>query len=146
EHVNEALASVEAEADAFLGGLAGLPVVDTRKDFFVEARYRAQGWELDVPVPRRLEGDEGVRDPGEAFPATHQRIFAVPEPGQQPECLPGKARATAVLAKPELRAGSADAAAAASPAAETAEAYFAETGLGAVPRYDGRALVAGTRI
>src|SRR5262249_2718982 len=68
------------------------------------------------------------------------------EPGQYLECLLWKARATAVLAKPELRAGSADAAAAASPAAETAEAYFAETGLGAVPRYDGRALVAGTRI
>jgi N-methylhydantoinase A len=142
--VNEALAGVEAEADAFLGGLAGLPVVETRKDFFVEARYRAQVWELDVPVPRRLESDDDVRELEEAFHATHERIFAVREPGQYLECLLWKARATAVLAKPELRARGADAAAPS--AAETVEAYFAEIGLGAVPRYDGRALTAGARI
>jgi N-methylhydantoinase A len=142
--VNEALASVEADADAFLGGLADLPVVDTRKDFFVEARYRAQVWELDVPVPRRLEADDDVRDLEEAFHATHERIFAVREPGQYLECLLWKARATAVLAKPELRARSDEAAP--PPAAETVDAYFAETGLGGVPRYDGRALTAGARI
>src|SRR2546430_15799558 len=36
------LGDVEAQADAFLSGLAGLPIVETRKDFLVEARYRAQ--------------------------------------------------------------------------------------------------------
>ena len=69
EAVNEALAEVDARADAFLAGLAGLPVTETRKDFFVEARYRAQVWELDVPVPRRLESDEDVRAVEEAFHA-----------------------------------------------------------------------------
>src|SRR5262249_33132121 len=142
--VNEALASVETDADAFLGGLAGLPVVDTRKDFFVEARYRAQVWELDVPVPRRLEADDEVSDLEEAFHATHERIFAVREPGQSLEPLLGRAGAPAVLAKRELRPRGAGAAA--PPAAEAVDAYFAETGLGAVPRYDGRALTAGARI
>ena len=142
--VNDALEGVEAEADAFLAGLAGLPVVETRKDFFVEARYRAQVWELDVPVPPRLSGDDDIRRLEEAFHATHERIFAVREPGQYLECLLWKARATAVLAKPELRARGAEAAG--PPAPETVEAYFAETGLAAVPRYDGRALVAGARI
>src|SRR5439155_1927252 len=87
EAVNEALADVESRADAFLEGLAGLPVTETRKDFFVEARYRAQVWELDVPVPRRLDSDEDVGAVEEAFHATHERIFAVREPGQYLECL-----------------------------------------------------------
>ena len=59
EAVNDALADVEERADGFLAALAGLPVTAERKDFFVEARYRAQVWELDVPVPRRLEIGRG---------------------------------------------------------------------------------------
>ena len=142
--VDAALADVEARADAFLQGLAGLPVTATRKDFFVEARYRAQVWELDVPMPRRLESDEDVAALEEAFHATHERIFAVREPGQYLECLLWKSRATAVLEKPLLVARALQEAA---PEADTsAQAYFKETGLAAVPRYEGRALPAGTRI
>jgi N-methylhydantoinase A len=142
--VNAALADVEARADAFLAGLAGLPITGTRKDFLVEARYRAQVWELDVPVPRRLESDEDVHAVEEAFHATHERIFAVREPGQYLECLLWKVRATAALEKPELRAR--DFPAGPLEAETTVEAYFRETGLGPVPRYDGAALAAGTRI
>jgi N-methylhydantoinase A len=142
EAVNDALADVEEQADAFLVGLDGLPVTGRRKEFFVEARYRAQVWELDVSVPRRLDSDEHVRAVEEAFHATHERIFAVREPGQYLECLLWKARATAVLDKPELRPRQ--------PARVGAEgegyveAYFRETGLATVPRYDGPFLPAGT--
>ena len=144
EAVNVALADVEARADAFLDGLTGLPVTGTRKDFFVEARYRAQVWELDVPVPRRLESDEDVLAVEEAFHGTHERIFAVREPGQYLECLLWKARATAVLEKPSLRPRGLPAE---PPGLDTtADAYFKEVGLGAVPRYEGGARPAGTRI
>jgi N-methylhydantoinase A len=142
--VNDALADVEARADSFLAGLIGLPVTGTRKDFLVEARYRAQVWELDVPVPPRLESDEDVRAMEEAFHATHERIFAVREPGQYLECLLWKARATAVLEKPELLAREPSAAGDESEA--EVEAYFKETGLAPVPRYDGPSLPAGTTI
>jgi N-methylhydantoinase A len=142
--VNEALAAVEREADAFLAGLSGLPVVATRKELLVEARYRAQVWELDVPVPARLRSDEDVRALEEAFHATHERIFAVREPGQYLECLLWKARATAELAKPAVRPRDAVDGAASAPA--SVDAYFAETGLGPVPRYDGGAIAAGARI
>src|SRR5205823_15114155 len=142
--VNEALADVETRADAFLAGLSGLPVVETRKDFLVEARYRAQVWELDVPVPARLETEADVRALREAFHATHERIFAVREPGQYLECLLWKARATAVLAKPELGVRDAGETVSATPA--TAAAYFAEVGLAPVPRYGGGALPVGSRI
>ena len=52
--VNEVLADIEARADAFLGDLADIDPVATRKEFTVEARYRAQIWELDVPIPSRI--------------------------------------------------------------------------------------------
>jgi N-methylhydantoinase A len=142
--VNGALADVDARAGAFLAGLRGLPVTGTRTDFLVEARYRAQVWELDVPVPPRLESDEDVRSVEEAFHATHERIFAVREPGQYLECLLWKARATAVLEKPELR--SREPSSAGDEAEAQVEAYFEETGLGPVRRHDGAALPAGTRI
>src|SRR5262249_37398808 len=64
--VTRALEDVGERADAFLADLASLPVASTKKDFFVEARYRAQVWELDVPVPRRLDTDEDVRTVEEA--------------------------------------------------------------------------------
>jgi N-methylhydantoinase A len=142
--VNEALADVEAQADAFLDEVTSLPVTGTRKDFLVEARYRAQVWELDVPVPRRVETDDDVRAVEEAFHAMHERIFAVREPGQYLECLLWKARATAVLEKPALRER--ELLAGAAQAEATPDAYFKEIGLGPVPRYDGNALPAGTRI
>jgi N-methylhydantoinase A len=141
--VNAALDDVEARADSFLAGLSSLPVTSTKKDFFVEARYRAQVWELDVAIPRRLETDEDVRTVEESFHATHERIFAVREPGQYLECLLWKARATAVLEKPALRPREVDASAAEE---SWADAYFKETGFRPVPRLYGAALPAGTRI
>jgi N-methylhydantoinase A len=145
EAVNGALADVEARADAFLAGLAGLPVTAERKDFLVEARYRAQVWELDVPVAPRLRSPDDVRALEEAFHATHERIFAVREPGQYLECLLWKARATAVLEKPQVRARELPAGPGAAPES-LVEAFFHGLGLAAVPRYDGAALPAGLRV
>ena len=103
EGVNETLAAVEAAADEFLDDLADIGPRATRKEFMVEARYRAQVWELDVPIPPRFAGEEDVRALEEAFHRTHERVFAVREPGQYLECLLWKARATAVLDKPQVR-------------------------------------------
>lgn len=143
--VNEALATVEAQADEFLASLSDVAVTATRKDFMVEARYRAQVWELDVPIPPRLRSEEDVRAVEEAFHATHQRIFAVSEPGQYLECLLWKARATAVLGKPVLRSRAMSGHERAEPEAY-ADGYFKEIGLGPVPRYDGASLPAGALI
>jgi N-methylhydantoinase A len=94
-------------------------------------------------VPRRLESGDDVFAVEEAFHATHERIFAVREPGQYLECLLWKARATAVLEKPKLRP--LERAAEAETAGE-AEAYFRETGLVPVPWYDGASLPSGSRV
>jgi N-methylhydantoinase A len=145
EAVNEALADVEARASAFLSDLADLPVTGSRVDFSVEARYRAQVWELDVAVPRRLLSADDVRAVEEAFHSTHERIFAVREPGQYLECLLWKARATAELEKPALRPRGVRPAPAAG-VERTSAAYFKELGVGPVPRYDGATLLPGTTI
>ena len=141
--VNEVLADIEARADAFLDDLADIDPVETRKEFTVEARYRAQIWELDVPIPSRIrQGEIGVLE--DAFHETHERVFAVREPGQYLECLLWKVRATAVPRKPGVHARvGADAA---PQPAIVAPAYFRETGLVPVPSYDGVSLPRGARI
>jgi N-methylhydantoinase A len=144
--VDAALAEVERDADTFLASLAGLPCVGTRKDFMVEARYRGQVWELDVPIPRRIRTEADVATVEEAFHATHQRVFAVHEPGQYLECLLWKVRATAVLEKPALQPRLLPDLPRDPGQVDEAWAYFPETGGALLPRYDGAALPAGSRV
>jgi N-methylhydantoinase A len=144
EAVNEVLADIEAQADAFLAGLSDIDPVATRKEFTVEARYRGQIWELDVPIPSRIADRAGVEALEEAFHETHERVFAVREPGQYLECLLWKVRATAVPRKPAVAASAKDGGSLAP--AHVAPAYFRETGLVDVPSYDGESLPRGARI
>ena len=158
--VNSALAAAEARADRFLSSLGDVKLQASRKDFSVEARYRAQVWELDVPLPRaRIGGPADVAALEEAFHGVHEKVFAVREPGQYLECLVWKARATAVPEKPAVRArtvavagpGGADPEGvgpngAAPPPVAVQTAYFRETGAVPTPRYDGELLPPGTRI
>jgi N-methylhydantoinase A len=86
-----------------------------------------------------------VRSLEEAFHATHERIFAVREPGQYLECLLWKARATAVPEKPALRPRRTPQQMEPQPE-EPVQAYFRETGFQEVARYDGGTLPAAMRI
>ncbi len=142
--VDEVLAAVEAMADSFLDDLADVGTRGTRKEFLVDARYRAQVWELEVPIPARITDAEGVATLEEAFHSVHERVFAVRESGQYLECLLWKVRATAELEKPGVRARPLPTGTAL-PASIT-PAYFAETGLVDIPRFDGASLPAGTHI
>jgi N-methylhydantoinase A len=143
--VNAVLADVEAISDAFLADLADLESREARRDFFVEARYRGQVWELDVPLRNgRFGSEEDVDALLEAFHETHQRVFAVSEPGQHLECLLWKVRATAVLEKPRVR--SRDLPAGEPEPVDSATAIFRETGAVEVPRFDGALLPAGARV
>lgn len=141
--VNDALATVEAAADQFLFSVADMDLHGTRKEFFVEARYRGQVWELDVPVGARIEDAASVAALEEAFHQTHERVFAVREPGQYLECLLWKVRATAELQKPPVTARPGTERQYAEPHSYAA-CYFQETGSVDVPRYEGGALPAGT--
>ncbi len=142
--VNEALAAVEARAQAFLDGLTDLDPVATRIEFMVAARYRQQVWELDIPIAgSRIETDADVKALEQTFHETHRRVFAVDEPGQYLECLVWKSRATAVTAKPSV----ASRARGVGEALEgTSAAFFRDHGALETPRYDGALLPPETEI
>ncbi len=103
--VNDGLAELERQMDEFLDRLQA-PADARGKEFFVEARYPYQVWELEVPLPNsRFEGEEDVRALEEAFHVVHERVFAVKEPGQRLECLYWKGRCHRAPAQAEQRRG-----------------------------------------
>jgi N-methylhydantoinase A len=100
--VNDALASLDRQADEFYSRM-GVAPDDQLREYVAEARYPYQVWELDVPLPKARFDDAGdVAALEQAFHATHERVFAVSEPGQRVECLTWKARASVRLPKPAI--------------------------------------------
>jgi N-methylhydantoinase A len=100
--VNAGLAEIEEQMDEFFDRLQ-IARAARRKEFFVEARYPYQVWELEVPLAgSRIEDEADVAALVDAFHDVHERVFAVKEPGQYVECLYWKGRATAALEKPRL--------------------------------------------
>ena len=145
ERVNRTLDELEQAARAYLADLEDLHPLQTRLEYLVEARYRGQVWELDVPLAiDRFRGEADVESLEQAFHETHERVFAVREPNQHLECLLWKVRASALLHKPRLRPRELPQRDGAP--LDRATAYFPETGAVTVERFDGSALRAGTRV
>ncbi len=91
--VNAALGEIEAELTAFRDGLETAKGAQASVEFFVEARYRAQVWELDTPLPvHRFETAADAEALFEAFHQTHERIYAVRDEGSPVECVNWKGR------------------------------------------------------
>ncbi len=91
--VNDALHSIEAELDRFVDGLKGRAGGEVTKEFFVEARYLYQVWELEVPLPMtRFKGKADIDALRRAFNAVHERVFAVVDERNPVECLNWKGR------------------------------------------------------
>jgi N-methylhydantoinase A len=98
--INQALARLDAQMEAFFDRL-NTPTEQRQREFFVEARYPYQVWELEVPLSvKKFSDDADVQSLNDGFHRAHERVFAVKEPGQQVECIYWKARATALLPKP----------------------------------------------
>jgi N-methylhydantoinase A len=144
EGVGEDMAELESRALGFLEG-AGVPPDRRRVEFYAEARYRSQVWELSIPVR-----GNGIRDGAdlarlvEDFHQVHERTFGIQEPGRPIECIYWRAKAIGLLAKPQIReipSGGRDPAAA---LRGTRSAYFRELGgMVETPVYLGDALQAG---
>jgi N-methylhydantoinase A len=101
--VNAGLDGIDAQMDAFFDRLGTLPEHRV-KEFFVEARYPYQVWELEVPLASgRFTGQASIDAMVAAFHAVHDRVFAVSEPDQHIECIYWKGRATARLPKSDVR-------------------------------------------
>ena len=144
--VNNALAGLRTSVEAFAASLRAKGIERFRSEYFVEARYQYQVWELEVPLP----GPE-IREPAAvarivaAFHAAHEAIFAVSEAEQQVEFIQWKGRVTGELDRPPLTP--LEGGGRPTPTSvRTARAYFPAVGTVDIPLYRGEALTPGMRI
>jgi N-methylhydantoinase A len=144
ETVGRTLDALGTDLAPFAARMRERGVDDLVVEYFAEARYRYQVWELEVPL-----GELRCRDAAELerlldrFHEQHAAVFAVNEPGQIVEFMQWKARLTAVLPKPAVALDGAPTAAA---DARRARAYFMDVGSTVVPIHAGAQLGRGSRV
>lgn len=144
DQVREWINESKRRGQVFLDSLGDVPTLERSLAVSVEARYRLQAWELDVPLSNSdFATEDDVRALEEAFHAVHKKVFAVTEPGQHLECLVWKTRAIATVAKPAIDAGERPAGDV--HAERVGEAYFDDQ-LHETPYYNGPTLPVGTEI
>ena len=79
--VNQLLDQLEASCQRFIDG-PGTGAIETSIEFFAEARYPEQVWEIEVPIESgRFNSGDDVTALVEAFHDAHQDIFAINDPG-----------------------------------------------------------------
>jgi N-methylhydantoinase A len=147
EGVNEKLKALEKQARAFLSR-TGTANGNTKIEFFTEARYAYQVWELDIPLRgSQIEDKETLAQLVEDFHSTHERILGVNDPGQLIEFVNWGVQATARVPEVEVREqqyGGEDPAYA---LVARRKAYFRELGgLVETPVYRGDKLLCGARV
>jgi N-methylhydantoinase A len=99
--VNAAIAEIEAALDRFRDDLQGAERAKAVKEYFVEARYKSQVWELDTPLPvARFRTNKDVAALVEAFHAVHDRVYAVRDEQSEVECVNWRGRISIRLARP----------------------------------------------
>jgi N-methylhydantoinase A len=127
--VNEALLKIEEDLTDFAKGLEGEGRDNFKIEFFVEARYQSQVWELDVPLPlERFRNQKDVDTLVEAFHQVHDRVFAVRDEGSLVECINWKGLLTVYLESPETQ-NAGDVTAVPGEPYTTRTAYFGEGGV-----------------
>jgi N-methylhydantoinase A len=101
EEVNRRLADLEKRGKAFLER-EGIPKARQRLEFYCEARYPYQIWELAVPLKvTRFESDHDVAQLVQDFHDIHERVFAVKE-DTYIECIHWRVRAIGDVLKPKM--------------------------------------------
>ncbi len=93
--VNAVLKDIGARLESFAHRLRTRGVEQIDVQYFVEARYRFQVWELEIQVPSSHFGDPGdVAALVDGFHQVHERVFAVRDPEQPVEFLNWRGRLT----------------------------------------------------
>jgi N-methylhydantoinase A len=78
--VNGILDVLEASCNAFIDG-PGQGSIDQTIEFFAEARYPEQVWEIEVPLAaRRFESEADIQALVQEFHKVHEDIFAINDP------------------------------------------------------------------
>ena len=144
--VNATLTALEEKLEAFRRALPGQGADDYAIEFIAEARYMAQVWELDTPLPgTRIASQADLDALVEAFHQVHERVFAVRDEGSAVEVVSWKARLSSRLgaAAPastdvsETPAGE---------AATTRQCWFGDAAPVATPVYKAGELAPGNRV
>ena len=144
--VNKALQSIDDELGRFVKTLENRGFKDSNIEYFLEARYLFQVWELDVPIGiHRFRGQQDVDALVAAFHEVHERVFAVRDVESQIECLNWKGRARVRLPHPPEQSAEAEAQGDNTPVAHRS-AYFGAEGRVETPIYHGNALRRGAHI
>jgi N-methylhydantoinase A len=100
------LRRIDDELDRFVAGLPFVKPEQVRKTYFVEARYQSQVWELETELPyREIASSEDVVALAEAFHQTHERVYAVRDPGSAVEFVNWKGRVAVRVAPEPARSG-----------------------------------------
>ncbi len=142
--VNAALTQIDDELERFRKALPGGGSADYRKKYFVEARYQAQVWELDTPLPVTRFQDEGdVNALIEAFHTVHDRVYAVRDEGSQVECVNWKGRLSVQLGGAVVTGTAGNLTSHTPPAQIVRTAYFAGGGEKEIAVYRGHELNPG---
>jgi N-methylhydantoinase A len=103
--VDDALEELERQASEFGAGLRERGVDEMSTDYFVDARYGYQVYQLEVALPGTRLGDaDDLIALSRAFDEVHHRVFAVSEPGARIECLTWKARLRAPVGQAAVEA------------------------------------------
>ena len=99
--VNTALSEIATELATFRAGLTGAGTAEVRTRYLVEARYKAQVWELDTPLAKgRIDTAAEMAALVEAFHQVHERIYAVRDEGSPVEFVNWKGRISISLFAP----------------------------------------------
>lgn len=127
--VNRGLARLARQVEEFLTRME-TPTELRRSEYFVEARYPYQVWELEVPLAAgHFDGAADMEAMVQSFHRVHERVFAVSEPDQYIECIYWKGRAIARLQKPDLAPATRDGSALPPPASVRRAWYGAQGAL-----------------
>lgn len=144
--VNAMLNDIDGRIADFEVELRGRGIGDFRREYFVEARYSGQQFEVEIPLPvARFEDEGDVRRLVGVFNDFHERLYAVSDPGSEIECINWKGRLTARLDKPKPPRA-ADGGGATPPPDRRQRAYFAGSGEVETGVYYGATLPAGAEI
>ncbi|MBT4426523.1 MAG: hydantoinase/oxoprolinase family protein, partial [Rhodospirillaceae bacterium] len=144
--VNETLQSIDDELGRFIKLLESRGLEESSIEYFLEARYLFQVWELDVPINiKRFRGPEDVDALIAAFHEVHERVFAVRDVDSQIECLNWKGRARVRLAHAPVAVSTSTGSGDNKPVAHR-PAYFGPAGRVDTPIYHGDELSPGALI
>ncbi len=146
EAVNATLTELEDRLEAFRRTLPG-GGDRYRMEHVAEARYLAQVWELDTPLPAARFSSQADLDAFvEAFHQVHERVFAVRDEGSPVEVVTWKVRLVVQISEPPVAAGSVDATTAANAANSSRECFFGDATPVTTPIYKASDIVPGNRI